>query len=269
MVKTTLTYFGNAGNDTLNGLKGDDSLSGGTGDESLNSGLGQDTLAGGTGNDTYTSDGGGDVIEETSTLLSEIDTVNSPVSFSLGENLENLVLTGFSPTSGNGNSLNNQIIGNAASNKLSGDSGNDTLTGNRGNDTLRGGIDNDLLLGNNGDDNLAGGSGNDTLIGGSNFDIFYFESPLEETDTITDFNVAQDTIQVLKLTFGGGLVEGALTTEQFVVGSAAVDGSTRFIYNKNIGGLFFDTDGTGSTAQIQIAKLSANLRLTNLDIVVV
>ena len=81
--------------------------------------------------------------------------------------------------------------------------------------------------------------------------------------------MADDTITVSALNFGGGLVKGALKPEQFVVGNKAVDDKTRFIYNFTNGRLFFDSDGTGSTAQIQIAKLNANLGLTNLDIVVV
>ena len=46
----------------------------------LNGGLGSDTLIGGLGNDTYTVDNVGDIVTETSTLATEIDTVNSSVT---------------------------------------------------------------------------------------------------------------------------------------------------------------------------------------------
>ncbi|MGX4731396.1 hypothetical protein, partial [Pseudomonas corrugata] len=83
-------------------------------------------LIGGTGNDTYIVDNLKDVISETSTLDSEIDTVRSSVSWSLGANLENLTLTGVAAINGAGNALDNVLIGNAAANVLNGLGGADT-----------------------------------------------------------------------------------------------------------------------------------------------
>ncbi|MFW9270565.1 M10 family metallopeptidase C-terminal domain-containing protein, partial [Pseudomonas sp. NR3] len=102
---------GNAAANTLNGLDGADILDGGAG---------IDTLIGGTGNDTYVVDNLRDVISETSSLASEIDTVRSSVSWSLGANLENLTLTGAAAINGSGNALENVLIGNAAGNVLNG-----------------------------------------------------------------------------------------------------------------------------------------------------
>ncbi|NBS95298.1 MAG: hypothetical protein EBT08_03940, partial [Betaproteobacteria bacterium] len=56
----------------------------------LDGGSGADTLIGGLGNDTYVVDSLKDVIVETSTLATEIDTVVSWVNLTLGTNLENL-----------------------------------------------------------------------------------------------------------------------------------------------------------------------------------
>lgn len=106
-------------------------------------------------------------------------------------------------------------------------------------------------------------------MGGSGNDIFIFNSSAEKLDRISDFNVANDTIKVKATGFGSGLVAGAaITAAQFVIGAAAVDSRDRFIYNKTTGGLFFDIDGTGVVAQLQIANLSTNLAMTNQDIVV-
>ncbi|MGB8920079.1 MAG: calcium-binding protein, partial [Pseudomonas sp.] len=77
----------------------------------------------------------GDVIVETSTLLTEIDTVNATLDWTLGANLENLVLRGSDNLNGTGNALNNVITGNAGNNILDGGAGIDTLTGGAGDDT--------------------------------------------------------------------------------------------------------------------------------------
>ena len=113
-------------NDIINGLAGNDTLDGG---------VGADTLIGGTGNDTYIVDNTGDVVVETSTLTTEIDSVNSSVAYSLGANVENLTLTGTGSINGIGNSLANVILGNAVDNVLDGGLGADTLIGGTGNDT--------------------------------------------------------------------------------------------------------------------------------------
>ncbi len=59
---------------------------------------------------------------------------------------------------------------------------------------------------------------------------------------------------------------GELTQEQFTLGTAATTQSNRFIYDSDTGNLFFDIDGTGDIAQVQIATLSSGLAMTNADI---
>lgn len=144
------------------------------------------------------------------------------------------------------------LIGLAATNALeTGSAASDRLTGGSGNDTL------------------IGGMGSDTLNGGGGADGFSFSSPTNGIDTITDFSVLDDTIFVSASGFGGGLVAGAvITADQFAIGSAAADASDRFIYNSATGALFFDVDGSGGAAQVQIASLSRGLSLTNNDIFV-
>jgi Ca2+-binding RTX toxin-like protein len=62
---------------------------------------------------------------------------------------------------------------------------------------------------------------------------------------------------------------GGLTAAQFTIGAAAQDASDRFIYNSQTGALFFDLDGSGAAAQVQIATLSTGLAMTHQNIVVV
>ena len=127
----TLVGFG--GDDLLKGGEGNDSLDGGKGDDTLIGESGIDTLVGGAGNDIYVVDSNADILVEN--LNEGSDTVNSSVSFTLGANFENLILTGAAIIDGTGNELNNRIAGNENNNVLNGGAGVDTLAGGRGNDT--------------------------------------------------------------------------------------------------------------------------------------
>jgi Ca2+-binding RTX toxin-like protein len=147
-----------AGNDTLVGTAGNDTLNGYGGNDTLDGGLGADTLIGGTGNDTYIVDNVGDVVTEN--LNEGTDTVQSSISYTLGNNVENLTLTG-TATNGTGNALNNVLVGNTTSNNF--------LNGGGGNDTLYGGAGNDVLWGGLGADTLIGGDGNDSLVATETF----------------------------------------------------------------------------------------------------
>jgi Ca2+-binding RTX toxin-like protein len=130
---------GGIGNNTLNATLF-------TGNATLNGGAGNDTLKGGSGSDTYIVDTLGDVVTEASVLATSVDTVRSAISYTLGINVENLVLTGAIATIGTGNAGNNKIYGNNTNNSLNGGGGNDTLYGGIGNDTLTGGLGNDTYI---------------------------------------------------------------------------------------------------------------------------
>jgi Ca2+-binding RTX toxin-like protein len=130
------------------------------------------------------------------------------VSFTLGSNFENLVLTGSLAINGTGNGANNLITGNSAANALNGGGGSDrffAFTGD-GNDAYNGGagtdtldlsrvlsavnvnlsagtasgatIGNDTLqsienvVGGAGDDRITAGSGTNVLTGGLGHDVF-------------------------------------------------------------------------------------------------
>ena len=143
--------------------------------------------------------------------------------------------------------------------------------GTAGNDVIEAGTTsilsgkggNDILIGSSASDILAGGLGNDILTSGNGFDTFQFASRLEGIDTLTDFNVSQDIIQVSGAGFGGGLVTGeTISASQLSFSLGAITPSTRFIFDKPTGKLYFDIDGSGSNASVQLASLTANLGLT-------
>ncbi len=89
-------------------------------------------LTGGAGNDTYVV-GAGDTIVEAAG--SGTDVIRADISWTLGSNVENLVLTGTAAVNGSGNSLANTLTGNSAANILNGGTGADKLIGGQGDDT--------------------------------------------------------------------------------------------------------------------------------------
>ena len=120
------------GDDVLNGAGGADILSGGLGEDLLDGGAGNDTMTGGGGDDTFIVDSASDQANEG--LLGGTDEVQSSVTFTLGANVENLVLTGVAAINGTGNGLANIITGNSANNILNGAGGADTMIGGAGDD---------------------------------------------------------------------------------------------------------------------------------------
>ena len=153
--------FGTPGNDALVGTDGNDQIFGLAGVDVLIGGEGDDTLNGGAG-----AGGVGDVL--------------------LG---------------GNGRDL---LIGGPDGDVLDGGNGNDTLRGGGGGDILLGGDGNDVLIGGPGADLMTGGLGADTFV--YNGDPFNGAAPAAQApgqipgviapDTITDFNVGEDTFRL-------------------------------------------------------------------------
>ena len=152
---------GNNLDNIITGNNSDNYLEGGDGNDELDGGLGSDSMSGQLGDDSYYVDNINDTITELTNEGS--DTVYSSITYTLGENLENLTLNGNAEIDGTGNNLENIIIGNNNNNYLEGLIGNDTLIGGNGNDTLNGGLGNDSMSGELGDDSYYVDSINDTI----------------------------------------------------------------------------------------------------------
>jgi Ca2+-binding RTX toxin-like protein len=134
-------------------------------------------MDGGLGDDLYRVDSSWDtVVEEFEDGGS--DTIETTVDFTeLGENFENLILSGTSTTTtqvGWGNARNNGMAGNNLNNQLAGWDGDDLMGGRGGDDTVNGGGGHDTLLGGDGNDVLMGASGNDFMIGGNGADLYSY-----------------------------------------------------------------------------------------------
>lgn len=190
--------LGQGGDDTLRDIYG--------GNDILDGGAGNDIMAGGFGDDTYFVDSVDDILFED--VSEGNDTVKTALTtYTLGDNLENLVLTGTASQTATGNDQNNTVTGNGRS-ILRGEGGNDTyiVSGtdqavegeSEGTDTVKSsvaytlfanlehlvltgkgninGIGNDganLLVGNDGANTLFGLVGNDILNGGKGADTMF------------------------------------------------------------------------------------------------
>lgn len=156
--------------------------------------------------------------------------------------------------------------------------GSDTIIGTDASEKLYGWDGNDHIIGGGGDDLIFGGTGKDTLTGDAGRDAFVFDTKPNKTsniDRITDFNVADDSIYLENAIFkalgksGSASKPALLKSSYFYAGTKAHDANDHIIYNKKTGALYYDADGTGSQAQVQIATLSKDLKLTYKDFYVI
>ncbi len=251
---------GNNGINALGGLGGNDTLVGHGGNDRLNGGIGADQMYGGLGNDAFYVDNAADRVFEAAGQGADI--VYSSVSYALstGQHVETLattLVTGTGAINLAGNELAQRINGDNGVNVLSGAGGNDVLAGYGGNDFLR------------------GGTGNDTLVGGIGSDYFVFDTALNPTanvDTITDFNIAADTIRLDNAVMAGlGITLGTLSAAKFWKNTTGLahDADDRIIYETDTGKLFYDSNGIAAGGAVQIARLAPNLALTYADFQVV
>jgi trimeric autotransporter adhesin len=238
---TNTVAFNLAGNALDNILLGNGSgniLTGGGGNDTLNGGAGADSMYGGAGDDTYVVDHTGDKVYEMAspsdaTDPGGVDTVLSSLTYTLGNYLENLTLTGSTSIGGNGNGLDNVMAGNAASNKLSGFAGDDTLHGKLGNDALWGG---------GGADRFAF----DTAPNTSN-----------NVDKIMDFNEGEGDLIGLSTGIFAAL-GGSVTADEIRSGAGittAATASQHLIYNSSTGNLYYDKDGAGGASAVLFATV--------------
>ena len=245
----------------LTGNKLSQRLEGNYGNNRLDGGGGGDTLDGLKGDDLYLVRNAADQIVEYADYGT--DTVRSYVSFALAsdDSIETLTTNSTVGTAAinlTGNDFAQVIQGNAASNTLKGLGGADTLHGKAGNDVLYGG---------EGNDKLYGGTGADLLTGGAGADNFYFTiAPgLADADTITDFVAAQDRIYLERDFYG--LTGSRVASAQFKdLSLGSLDANDRIVFDRALGNLYFDADGSGGQDAQLFAHLSNGAVITYADL---
>jgi Ca2+-binding RTX toxin-like protein len=213
--------------DIINALAGNDIIYAKGGDDYLDGGTGADKMFGGKDNDLYIVDDVGDVVTENS--AEGIDKVESTVSFTLGANVEDLLLKGTAAIDGTGNNAHNAISGNDANNSLYGLGDSDYLSGAGGNDFLDGGDGDDQIYGGTGDDIIYGRAGADEMYGGSGNDQYLVDNA---ADVVTE-KAAEGTDTVVTSTVSYTL--GANVENLTLSDSADIDGTGNELNNYILG----------------------------------
>ena len=266
---------GGAGNDTLYGGLGNDSVQGGEGSDLIFGRPGDDTVDGGAGNDYLYGGFGADQVSGGDGA----DTLDGVTG--------NDFLDG-----GAGNDV---MYGGAGQNVLAGGDGNDLMFGGDGSDHLYGGAGNNVLVGGLGVDILTTTAGlgqdvfgltsaplsSDLIEGFSQIDadkimvqLSDFGLPaLSATSTVSGASAivgagtglatvnygttlnASGTFDIASLTLNA---DGLMLTHAAVTATTATAAHEQFIYT-DVGGsgaLWYDADGSGSGAAVQVAQFS-------------
>lgn len=297
---------GGMGKDTLEGGKGNDTLNGGTGDDTyVYAFQGSDTISDSAGvRDVLVLNnipgihllwqGSKLEISEKTNTSNKLTILNANGSGQIeivkadgnekylaadqkGTSKADLIIGLDTKDVINGGSGDDVIIARYGNDNVSGGDGNDEIYGEGDNDTIKGDAGNDTIYGDDGDDYLNGGAGKDTLTGGSGKDYFDFTTALgsANVDTITDFTRGSDKIRLENsvMTKLQG-TPGALNKASYWEGAGITkghDADDRILYDTSSGKLYYDTDGSGSTAAVQIALIGttshANLDYTDFTVI--
>ncbi|MBW4466748.1 MAG: DUF4347 domain-containing protein [Pegethrix bostrychoides GSE-TBD4-15B] len=167
---------GDKGNDVIYGRRGNDLLQGKGGNDELLAGRGNDEVNGGTNQDFLDGQQGDDQLQ--------------------GAKGRDVLNGGLGDDRARGGRKADQIAARRGDDVAWGGSGRDLVLGQRGNDKLAGNSQADRLNGGLGNDVLIGGPGNDRLRTGKGSDRIVYRSAEHGVDTIIDFDVAQDVVDL-------------------------------------------------------------------------
>jgi Ca2+-binding RTX toxin-like protein len=187
-----------------------------------------------------------------------------------------------SPVLFTGDATANSATGTGFADILSGGSGADIFDGGLGNDSISGDDGDDSLFGGGGSDTLNGGIGNDTLIGGvgtnvlnggAGLDVFVFSGTAAGGgDLITNYNVAEDVINLDKTGFAAFTTGGPLGSSFYAYSSTVSDvnvleatltgPSIMAIYDGLSTKLYYDSNGSTVGGNSLFATVDVNLGST-------
>jgi Ca2+-binding RTX toxin-like protein len=283
---------GDEGNDKLYGYDGNDILHGGNGNDRLEGGSGNNTLIGGDGNDIIIATGGNNAVVDTGgnaniTTADGDDDIttgggndkimagagNNDIYAGAGNNKivtlggDDIIQTETGNDNINAGDGNNIIDDSGGNNKIISLGGNDDIGTGSGNDNINAGNGDNWILAGAGIDTIVTGSGNDIIIsgdgadkitGGSGSDRFVFNN-LNGIDTINDYLSLEDVLVFDDAIFTA--LSGGITSDNLVIGSGssavAADANDYLILNTTGGKLYYDADGNGAGAAVQIATLKS------------
>ena len=221
---------GGAGDDIINGNNGVDIVLGGDGNDTIYVGFDGSQVFAGAGDDTvYVTpsfsgvagqiiDGGSGVntlaFENTGAYMA-IATVDMVQLFIAArtehsylnsyeqsyENFSNILVRGNYHTVVIGDDAANRILNNGTGGgSVRAGGGDDYIEGSRSADILWGNDGDDVIIGGRGNDQIAGNAGINTLSGGRGADEFIFDT-LDAMDTISDFEIRRDSLNLSALLY--------------------------------------------------------------------
>lgn len=238
--------------DTLTGNNSDNTLTGHAGNDTLSGGGGTDTAVYSGSRSSYTITANGDGTTTVSgtdgtDTLTGIETLQ----FDGGETVTLATDSGTPDAGGDSGASAGTVTGTDGNNKLTGTADNDTIEGLAGNDQISGGA---------GDDIIVGGAGVDKLTGGGGADAFVFDYLASgNADKILDFDLDEGDSLVFDTAVFTALAGGIAAGNVLVSTKArAVDADDYLIFVSKGGKLYYDADGSGAGAAIQIAGIKGS-----------
>ena len=160
------------------------------------------------------------------------DRVNSTITYTLGNFIENLSLSGTAAINATGNELNNSIVGNGAANVLKGLAGNDVLTGGAGADSF----------------------------------VFSHFGVANGFDYVEDFESGVDHL-VFSAADYGFAPNHVLQAGELTLGASAVGNSAQFVFNTTTHTLYWDSNGAASGGMTSILFMDNGATPTASDFV--
>ncbi|WP_394889469.1 hypothetical protein ACG873_29965 [Mesorhizobium sp. AaZ16] len=114
------------------------------------------------------------------------------------------------------------------------------------------------VYGNAGANIVNGRGGVDQLWGYGGNDTFVFNNIAEAGDRIADMSLGNDIIQMDNAGFGPGVGTGSLAVAgvMFEIGTRATTANETLFYNQTTDRIYWDADGSGAGAAIQLAFIA-------------
>jgi Ca2+-binding RTX toxin-like protein len=234
-----LFVYGFGGSDTLIGSSQSDFFDGGAGADTIDAGAGFDYVS-------YNSASAAVTLDLQNPANNTGDAAGDTIS-----NADAYILTEFGDT----------FIGLA--------SGQNIVSGYGGNDTLVGGFNaNNWFFGGDGNDRMVGGGVADLYVGGNGADTIVPVTPTPIAgSSVFGFETGVDQIEISRAAFGLSANYAVTTGSTFAAGTSPANtvASPTFLYYTDLGLLYFDPDGTGSTSATLLMQMAGAPALTASD----